>query len=116
MDIQGHRSIHDIGIEASDHLKPEDGRDEGFPLSYPSVRQQRAREGWYALCICPVQPYGTEKRTSYIVIKAAVCFDIACEWRVERLPFGSDPIDHDAFQALGIVRSRSGDPLLNLQE
>jgi hypothetical protein len=33
-DIQGHRSIHGIRIWASDRLKPEDGRDEGLPLSY----------------------------------------------------------------------------------
>jgi hypothetical protein len=74
----------------------------------------RARYGWHVLFIGPVKPYRTKEISSDVVIETAIAFDVASEWRVESLSFGGYPVDDNAFQALGIVGTSTGDTFLNL--
>jgi hypothetical protein len=57
------------------------------------------------LGVPPIQPCGTKESACTFVVETAVHFDVASEWRVERLASGSYPVQHRTLKTFRVVRS-----------
>jgi len=50
------------------------------------------------------------------MMKSAISLDIASQWRIQRLPARSDPVQHGTLQAFGVIGSGARNAFLDLDK